>query len=172
MLRSNIRHLTAALTAVAIFGVSASIANAGNDLVISKQVLKAKAQQTEPSVDLKFTGKLPVIHVPDLQVSHYQFLGGSAKPVLVKVKNAGNTAVGPSVLRLTVRRIDGVAVGRTVDVNLPGFVANAEYTVSVATAGILPNNVALKDTTFRLGADATNTVVESNETNNTTWHNL
>lgn len=172
MLGSKLRLLASALTVTAVLGASVSSVNAGNDLVISKQILKVKPATTEQTVDPKFIGKLPVIQVPDLQVTNYQFLGGGAKPVLVKVKNAGNTPVGPSVLRLTVRRIDGVAVGRTVDVNLPGFVANAVYTVSIATAGILPNDVALKDTTFRLDADATNTVFESNETNNTTWHNL
>jgi hypothetical protein len=40
------------------------------------------------------------------------------------------------------------------------------------TTNILPNNVSLKDTTFKLIADATKNVPESNEKNNETWHNL
>lgn len=172
MPRSNTRTLAAVLTGLIVAGASAPIAHAGNDLTISKDVLRAAPAPAEQTIDPALAGKLQLVHIPDLQVTQYQFLGGSAKPLLVKVKNAGKAAVGPSVLRLTVRRIDGVAVGRTAEVALPGFAANAVYTVAIATSGILPNDVALADTTFRLDADATNTVFESNETNNTTWHNL
>ena len=65
MLRSTLRRLSAALTAIAVVGGAASIATAGNDLVISKDVLQARPQTADQTIDPKFTGKLPVIQVPD-----------------------------------------------------------------------------------------------------------
>ncbi len=170
MPHSNVRLLTAVLTAAAIFGASASVATAGNDLVISKQVLKIRPQATEQTVNPNVSTKLKL---PDLRVKSWSFgPDNGAKYVTVKLRNDGAANTQPSVLRLTVRRINGTPVGRTVDVNVPAFVGHADYFVSVATANILPNTVQLKDTTFRLDADATNTNLEYNETNNRSWHNF
>ncbi len=108
----------------------------------------------------------------DLEIGDFHFLGGPDKKLKVEVENTGNGAAGPSVLRLTVRRIDGIAVGRVVEVNTPAIAAGASAFVPVATDAILPNAVALADTTFKLDADATSAVAESDEANNRAWHNL
>ncbi len=169
MLHSKFRLLTALMTAGALFGTSASVATAANDLIVSKEVLKVRPQATQV-VDPHVIKK---VKLPELNVESWEFgPDNGAKYVTVKLRNDGLANAQPSVLRLTVRRIDGVAVGRTVEVNVPAFVSQADYFVSVATASILPNAVQLKDTTFRLDVDATNTNVEYNETNNTSWHNL
>jgi subtilase family serine protease len=43
--------------------------------------------------------------------------------------------------------------------------------ITLNTSGILPAAISLKDTTFRLIADETGIVAESDEDNNETWHN-
>jgi hypothetical protein len=107
---------------------------------------------------------------PDLRVEEFVFAG--EKALRVRVANVGSAPAGPCVLRLTVRKINGVAVGRTTEVKLPAIPAGKERWVSVNAQSILPNNVALESTTFRLNADATEVVAESKEDNNELWHNL
>jgi hypothetical protein len=107
---------------------------------------------------------------PDLRVEQFVFAG--EKALRVRVANVGSAPSGPCVLRLTVRKINGVAVGRTTEVNLPAIAAGKDRWVAVNAKGILPNNITLESTTFRLNADATEVVAESKEDNNESWHNL
>lgn len=107
---------------------------------------------------------------PDLRIEQFVFAG--EKALRVRVANIGSAPSGPCVLRLTVRKINGVAVGRTTEVNLPAIAAGKERWVSINAQSILPNNIALESTTFRLNADATEVVAESKEDNNESWHNL
>ena len=107
---------------------------------------------------------------PDLRVEEFVFAGDKA--LRVRVANVGSAGAGPCILSLTVRKINGVAVGRTTEVKLPAIAAGKERWVAVNAKGILPNNVALESTTFRLNADATEVVAESKEDNNESWHNL
>ena len=112
------------------------------------------------------------ILLPDLKVRQFQFLPRSKKMVRVQVVNYGKATAAPSILRLTVRRINGTPVGRVMEVKLPPIKKQQAKLVLVNAKSILPNSVALKDTTFRFNVDATKAVVESNESNNETWHNL
>ena len=107
---------------------------------------------------------------PDLRVEEFVFAGDKA--LRVRVANVGGAPSGPCVLRLTVRKINGVAVGRVTEVNLPAIAAGKERWVAVNAKEILPNNVSLESTTFRLDVDATAVVAELKEDNNEVWHNL
>ncbi len=172
MLRSKLRLLTTALTATAIFGAATSVAIAGGDLMIKKQAPNVRPPAVEQTAEPGFTAKFPVIFVPDLRIENYAVLGGPGEQVTVSVKNAGKVDVGPSALHLTVTIIDGMSVKRTVFINLPGISANAEHSTTFPTSAVLGDGVAIADTTFRIDADATDTVFEINEANNTVWHNL
>jgi hypothetical protein len=110
--------------------------------------------------------------LPDLKIQQVQFPANANQAVRVQVANTGNATAAPSVLRLTVRRINGTPVGRTMEVQLPSIQKNQAKSMAVNAKGILPLNVALKDTTFRLNLDITEIVSESDESNNETWHNL
>jgi hypothetical protein len=109
---------------------------------------------------------------PDLKIDAYRFSIHSPTSIKVIVKNLGDSPSALCTLRLTVRKINGTPVGRITEVKLPAIAAGQETGVIIDADAILPNNVALKATTFRLNADATNIVVEANETNNEAWHNL
>ena len=114
----------------------------------------------------------PMLVRPDLVVSEYQFAPTNNKGLRVNVANVGNGNAGACVLRLTVRRIKGVAVGRTMEINVPAIAAGANDWVTLIADGILPKDVDIKDTTFRLNVDVNNAVKESKENNNEKWHNL
>ena len=107
---------------------------------------------------------------PDLIVKKYVISG--PKSVRVYVANIGKGNAGKSFLGLTVRRINGTPVGRLTKVKVPPIAKGQGTWVSVNANSILPNAVALKSTTFRLDADFAKTITESNESNNTRWHNL
>jgi len=109
---------------------------------------------------------------PDLQIRQYLFSPANDKAMKVHVVNTGNAASGLCVLRLTVRKINGVSVGRVTDVKLPPLSASKDKWLVVDAKSILPINVSLESTTFKLNADATAIVAESNENNNEVWHNL
>lgn len=109
---------------------------------------------------------------PDLSIKEFLFPPTNDKALRVNVINSGNATSGPSMLRLTIRKINGVAVGRTTEIKVPAIPAGKDKWVVIDAKSILPNNVALESTTFKLNADAGQTVAESDEGNNETWHNL
>jgi len=76
------------------------------------------------------------------------------------------------VLELTVRKIGGTSVGRVTRATIPAIQPGKFVKILVNATSILPNNVNLKDTTFKVIADSTNINAESDETNNEKWHNL
>ena len=86
--------------------------------------------------------------------------------------NAGLIGSAECVLRLTVRKINGVSVGRTTEVQVPALAAGKADWVLIDAASILPKGVALGDTTFRLTVDPDDLVDEVNEKNNLVWYNL
>ena len=109
---------------------------------------------------------------PDLRIKQFLFSPVNDKAMKVQVVNMGNAASGPCILRLTVRKINGVAVGRVKDVKLPPLAPGGDKWLVVDAKSILPNNISLESTTFKLNADATSIVIESDESNNEVWHNL
>lgn len=109
---------------------------------------------------------------PDLSIKEFSFPPTNDKALRVNVMNSGDAASPASILRLTVRKINGVAVGRTTEIKVPAIPAGKNRWVVINAKSILPNNVALESTTFRLNADAGEKVAESDESNNETWHNL
>jgi hypothetical protein len=109
---------------------------------------------------------------PDLRVRQFLFPPGNDKALRVQIANHGNANAGSCVLRLTVRKIKGTPVGRTTEITVPALDAMKTDWLVVDCTSILPKDVALKDTTFKLNVDVTNVVAESNEGNNEKWHNL
>lgn len=109
---------------------------------------------------------------PDLSIKEFLFPPTNDKALRVNVINSGNAGSAPSILRLTIRKINGVAVGRTIEIKVGALPAGKDKWVLIDAKSILPNNVALESTTFKLNADAGLTVAESDEGNNEKWHNL
>lgn len=108
---------------------------------------------------------------PDLSIKEFLFPPTNDKALRVHVVNTGNAASTPCVLRLTVRKINTVAVGRVAEIKLLPIPPGKDKWVVIDAKSILPNNVSLESTTFKLNADATEKVAESDEANNETWHN-
>jgi hypothetical protein len=108
----------------------------------------------------------------DLRVEQFLFPPTNDKALRVRVVNEGKAASGLCVLRLTVRKINDVAVGRTTEIKFQALGAGKDRWVVVDAKSILPVNVALEATTFRLNVDATEVVAESDESDNEAWHNL
>lgn len=108
----------------------------------------------------------------DLLISEFVFLKENEKAVRVHVLNRGGTASRLCILRLTVRKINGVPAGRVTEVKLPSLSSGKAIWLLIHANSILPNNVSLKATTFKLNADATSIITESDEANNEVWHNL
>lgn len=108
---------------------------------------------------------------PDLSIRQFLFPPTNDKALRVHVVNTGQAPSAACRLVLTVRKINGVAVGRTIQVDVPALAAGAEDWLLIDARSILPNNVSLQSATFRLNVDGTEIVAESNETNNEVWHN-
>ena len=109
--------------------------------------------------------------LPDLRIRQYEFVSTNDKGLRVQVANHGKAASKPCRLELAVRKVNGVAVTRTASGTIPPIEPGKEEWVALTASGILPAAVSLKDTTFRLTADETSIVAESDEDNNETWHN-
>ena len=114
----------------------------------------------------------PSMVQPDLKIAQFLFPPTDDKALRVNVSNVGGGNAGACVLRLTVRKINGVAVGRVTEIPVPAIAAGTNVWLVIHADGILPKAVALKDTTFKLNIDATSVVNESDEANNEVWHNL
>lgn len=109
---------------------------------------------------------------PDLIIKQFLFPPTNGKALRVHVVNKGQAVSGACRLFLTERKINGVTAGRQTHVNVPALAAGADVWVVIDAKRILPDNVSLQYTTFKLNVDATEIVAESNESNNEVWHNL
>jgi hypothetical protein len=109
--------------------------------------------------------------LPDLKIRQYEFDSYNDKWLRVQVMNSGKAASRPCRLELTVRKIKGSAVNRVAYETIPALEPGKGEWITLNTSGILPAAISLKDTTFRLIADETGIVAESDEDNNETWHN-
>jgi subtilase family serine protease len=107
-----------------------------------------------------------------LTIKQFLFPPTNDTALRVHVVNQGNAPSGACRLFLTVRKINGTAVGRETHVTIPALAPGKTVWLVIDAKSILPNNVSLESTTFKLNADATGIVAESNETNNEVWHNL
>lgn len=108
----------------------------------------------------------------DLLIREFVFPADNDKAVRVRIVNGGSVASTLCVVRLTVRKITGVPVGRTIEVKLPPLGPGKDIWLVIGASNILPTNVTLASTTFKLNADATSIVSESDEGNNEVWHKL
>jgi FtsP/CotA-like multicopper oxidase with cupredoxin domain len=108
----------------------------------------------------------------DLLIREFVFPANNDKAVRVHIVNSGGAASALCLLRLTVRKINGVPVGKVVETKLPPLAPGKDTWLVISANNILPNNVTLVSTTFKLNADAASIVTESDEANNEVWHNL
>ncbi len=115
---------------------------------------------------------IPKSRLPDLTIRQYRFVPSNDKGLRIQVANYGRKASKPCRLQLTVRKINGTPAGRTMYQTIPAIRPRGSVWINLNTTKILPKNVRLRDTTFKLIADAGKYVAESNEDNNETWHNL
>jgi hypothetical protein len=109
---------------------------------------------------------------PDLIVRGNEFEFDGNKIVNVYISNNGDVASHRCIVELTIRKIGTAAVGRKKTATIPGIQPGQFVKIPINASSILPANVNLSDTTFKVIADSTHLVSESNETNNEKWHNL
>ncbi len=145
-----------------------------NSILTIVALASAFAQQPAVSAHAPETNRkaVNVVAAPDLRISEFVFATTNEKVVRVHIVNSGGAASVLCVLRLTVRKINGVPVGRVVEIKLPPLAVGENKWLGINARTILPNNVSLESTTFKLNADATSIVTESNEGNNEVWHKL
>ncbi|HEX6187644.1 MAG TPA: CARDB domain-containing protein [Pyrinomonadaceae bacterium] len=148
---------------------SASTVNGGSGWDIIRPLGAGNA--TQPPGSGADTDKKAALAQPDLSIRQFLFPPTNNKALRVRVVNTGQGPSAACRLVLTVRKINGVAVGRRTYVNVPALAAGAADWLHIDARSILPNNVSLQSTTFRLNVDATEIVAESNEANNEVWHN-
>jgi hypothetical protein len=91
--------------------------------------------------------------------------------VRVQVLNQGNFASVECRLILTIRKINSTAASRQTHVDIPALAPGKTVWLVVDAKTILPVNISLAATTFKLKADATGIVAESDEDNNEVKHN-
>ena len=108
---------------------------------------------------------------PDLMIKQFLFPPTDDKTVRVQVVNQGNADSIACRLVLTVRKINGNAVGRQTHVNIPAILPGKSVWLVIDAKIILPIDISLKATSFKLNADGTGLVAESDENNNELWHN-
>lgn len=109
---------------------------------------------------------------PDLIVRGNEFEFDGNKIVNVYVSNNGDAASTPCRVELTIRKIGTASVGRKKVATIPAIQPGQYVKIPIDATSILPVNVNLSDTTFKVIADSTKIISESNETNNEKWHNL
>jgi len=172
-----IRQLIAAATILSTIGTAViaarPLAHASAAGDSGGQYAGERAGSNDAKVQPYFTAEAVTRMVqPDLKIAQFLFPPTNDKGLRVHVANVGGGNAGACILRLTVRKINGVPVGRVTEIPVPAIAAGTDTWLVVHADKILPKNVALKDTTFKLNVDATSTVAESDEANNEVWHNL
>jgi len=125
-----------------------------------------------PNYKAKATETSGLAATPDLRIREFVFPAANDKAVRVHIVNSGGSASVLCILRLTVRKINGISVGRVADLKLPPRAPGKSTWMVINAKTSLPTNVSLESTTFKLNADATSLVSESDEANNEVWHNL
>ena len=145
-----------------------------NSILTIVALASAFAQQPAISAHAPETNRkaVTVVAAPDLRIGEFVFATTNEKVVRVHIVNSGNSTSTLCILRLTVRKINGVPVGRVTEVKLPPLAAGKDTWLVINAKSILPIDVSLESTTFKLNADATSIVTESNEGNNEVWHKL
>ena len=174
------RHLLLALSSLAAFSLSAvnAIAATPNPQPGCPEGWIPRPPELNPALGECMPGSIAPNpgggiqqkQLPDLKIKSVQFPGNAPQQVKVQVINQGNAIAKPSKLRLTITQIKGAKVNRTIEVKLPTFKPYQSSSFLVDAGSILPNDIALKDTTFHLKADAALVVTESDEADNVASH--
>ena len=136
------------------------------------ETTEVAAEEEEATESEQASSKKAAEAQPDLQISKFLFPPTADKKLRVQIVNSGPATSEACRLVLTVRKINGIAAGRKTHVNVPSLAAGESAWLLLDAAGILPVNVSLESTTFRLNVDATGLIAEADESNNEVWHNL
>lgn len=107
---------------------------------------------------------------PDLIIGKFSFVNTNDRALRVHVQNDGKKLAGANRLLLTVGKINGVVVNRKKVFTVPPLENGKGVWLFINATSILPNNVAIKSTYFRLTIDPNQDVPESDETNNEYVH--
>lgn len=107
---------------------------------------------------------------PDLIIEKFVFVNTNDKALRVYVHNKGNQSAVANRLLLTVGKINGVVVNRKKVVTVPSLENDKGVWLFINAKSILPNDVAIKSTYFRLIVDATEIITERNESNNNEYY--
>jgi len=140
--------------------------------IVTCGVVSAQSGFLVPKYKAKATETREPAATADLRIREFVFNAANDKAVRVRIVNTGGASSVLCILRLTVRKINGVSVGRVADVRLPPLAPGKDAWMVINAKSILPTNVSLESTTFKINADATSIIMESNEANNEVWHNL
>ena len=140
--------------------------------VVTGVVVSAQPRASAPDNKVNVTERNESPAKADLLIREFVFPADNDKAVRIHIVNTGGAASMLCILRLTVRKINGVPVGKVVEIKLPPLAPGKDTWLVIGASNILPNNVTLASTTFKLNADATSIVTESNEGNNEVWHKL
>ncbi len=108
---------------------------------------------------------------PDLIIKNIRFNSKRQRIVRVLVANIGNAPAKSNILKLTIRRVKGKNVRRTIKVIAPRLKKKQSKWIVIRAKKLLPKKVAIKNTKFRLFIDASKVIREKNEKNNVYWHN-
>ena len=127
---------------------------------------------TNSAVSAANRWEMNTLAAADLSIIEFVFAVNNDKTLRVHIVNAGAVTSGRCIVRLTVRKINGIPGGRFTEIKLQPLAAGKDRWLLISANSILPGNVSLASTTFKLNADATSLVTESNEANNEVWHNL
>lgn len=107
---------------------------------------------------------------PDLIIGKFSLVNTNDKALRVHVQNDGKKPAGANRLLLTVGKINGVVVNRKKVVTVPPLENGKGVWLFINATSILPNDVAIKSTYFRLTVDATQIIAESGESNNNEYY--
>ena len=143
-----------------------------NTFIVIVACVSALAPPLNNSVTAVNRKEMKTLAAPDLRISEFVFAVNNDKAVRVHIVNEGAVTSGPCLLRLTVRKINGIPGGRFTEIKLQPLAPGKDRWFLISANSILPGNVSLASTTFKLNADSTSLVTESNEANNEVWHNL
>ena len=108
---------------------------------------------------------------PDLSISQFLFTPTNDKTLRVRVVNTGQATLRcvPAGSNSEEDQRRRCWQNNLCERARPGGRRGGSLLIDAKS--ILPNNVSLQSTTFRLNVDATEIVAESNESNNEVWHN-
>ncbi len=162
-----------------------------NDVAINSTVFKLNVDSTDvvsesiegnnsvsyegkpkPQIDGANSFTIKTAKASDLRIRQVKFSGTNDKLMSVQVYNGGNADAPATRFLLAIGEIDGVNVDRKRNFKMPPLAKRDFVWVKIDASSLLPNNISLKSTVFKLMVDMPDIINESNETNNIYYQNI